>query len=285
MAKKKNVANDLSENSKLIKSKEKFKEQIEERIRLGETLLKKPITTRDELDNRNFEYSLWNDFNLELLKQSFDIPNNEYKRHYVQAGNMLGFVFSNDTLENQIKDSNRILQKKIQALHKLNQKLDLLQTSVPKVLQTVTLNNTQVFIVHGQDDSLKNEVARFIQMLGLEPIILHEMASSGKTIIEKIENYSNVGFGVVLYTPCDLGAKKDDSKNLKNRARQNVVFEHGFLIGKIGRKNVAALVKGDIEKPNDIAGVVYISTGLEWKLLLAREMKASGYNIDMNLVI
>lgn len=89
------------------------------------------------------------------------------------------------------------------------------------------MDKTQVFIVHGHDDLAKTEVARFIEQLGFKSIILHEQASSGKTIIEKIEEYSNVGFGVVLYTPCDEGAKKGSSE-LRDRARQNVVFEHGI---------------------------------------------------------
>lgn len=152
-------------------------------------------------------------------------------------------------------------------------------------IETKELDLTKVFIVHGQDDLLKNQVARFIEKLGLKAIILHEQASSGKTIIEKIEEHSNVGFGIILYTPCDIGAKNEKTHNLQPRARQNVVFEHGFLIGKIGRRNVCALVKGNIEKPNDISGVVYISTEEEWKLSLAKEMRNSGYDIDMNLVI
>ena len=147
------------------------------------------------------------------------------------------------------------------------------------------LDLTKVFIVHGHDDLLKNEVARFIEKLGLKTIILHEQASSGKTIIEKIEEYSNVGFGIVLYTPCDVGAKQTENIDLKPRARQNVVFEHGYLIGKIGRENVCAIVKGKLEKPNDISGVVYVSTNEEWRLSLAREMRDSGYMIDMNMAI
>lgn len=154
-----------------------------------------------------------------------------------------------------------------------------------KQIATKELDLTKVFIVHGHDDLLKNEVARFIEKLDLTAIILHEQASSGNTIIEKIEEYSNVGFGIVLYTPCDIGAKSENTPALQPRARQNVVFEHGFLIGKIGRRSVCALVKGNIEKPNDISGVVYISTDGEWKLSLAKELRSNGYIIDMNKIV
>lgn len=133
----------------------------------------------------------------------------------------------------------------------------------------------KIFIVHGHDNEVKLEVARFIEKIGLEPIILHEQVNSGMTVIEKIEKYSDVEFGIVLYTPCDLGYVKGKKKEKKARARQNVVFEHGYLIGKLGRNNVCALVKGDIELPNDISGIVYIqldSNG-SWKIPLAKELK------------
>lgn len=145
---------------------------------------------------------------------------------------------------------------------------------------------TKVFIVHGRDDLAKTEAARFIEKLGFSAIILHEQASSGKTIIEKIEAHTNVGFAVVLYTPCDIGGLADE-KAQKLRARQNVVFEHGYLIGKLGRHNVCALVKGDVEIPNDISGVVYVplDTHGAWHLSVAKELRNAGYLVDMNKVI
>lgn len=145
--------------------------------------------------------------------------------------------------------------------------------------------SNKVFIVHGHDEAAKEAMARTIIEAKLEPIILHEQASSGKTIIEKIEEYSDVAFAVVLYTECDFGcAKTDKVENEKYRARQNVVFEHGYLIAKLGRKRVCALVKGDVETPGDISGVVYIpmDNAGGWKIKLAKEMKEVGINIDMN---
>lgn len=164
----------------------------------------------------------------------------------------------------------------------------LLQQATPKPEAPIVtqpkapMDKSKVFIVHGHDGEAKQAVARFVENLGLKAIILHEQASSGKTIIEKIEEYTDVGFGIVLYTPCDLGASQEKKDELKARARQNVVFEHGYLIGKIGRKNVCALVKGDIEKPNDISGVVYINMDESeaWKYQVAKEMKACGYKFE-----
>ena len=161
-------------------------------------------------------------------------------------------------------------------------KSEALAPNTPKA----PMDKSKVFIVHGHDNAAKEAVARFIEKIGLEAIILHEQASSGNTIIEKIEANSNVGFGIVLYTPCDLGVSQEKKDELKPRARQNVVFEHGYLIGKIGRKNVCALLKGDIETPNDISGVVYIKMEgeKEWKYKIADEMKACGYDIDLNKI-
>ncbi|PKU51246.1 MULTISPECIES: TIR domain-containing protein [Lysinibacillus] len=157
------------------------------------------------------------------------------------------------------------------------------QSELVKCKGDVVLDKSKVFIVHGHDILAKEETARFVESLGLKAIILHEQASSGNTIIEKIEKHSNVGFAIVLYTPCDLGKAKNDHE-LNPRARQNVIFEHGYLMGKIGRNNVCALVKSQVEKPNDISGVVYVEmdTNGAWKNSLIKEMISSGYVIDAN---
>ena len=161
------------------------------------------------------------------------------------------------------------------------------QPEAPTVTKPkVPMDKSKVFIVHGHDGEAKQAVARFVEKIGFEAIILHEQASSGNTIIEKIEANSNVGFAIVLYTPCDEGRPKGEENQLKPRARQNVIFEHGYLIGKIGRKNVSALVKGDVETPNDISGVVYIKMDEadSWKYAVGKEMKACGYDIDLNKI-
>jgi len=146
--------------------------------------------------------------------------------------------------------------------------------------------NRKIFIVHGHDDSLLNRVARFLENLKLTPIILFEQAGRGNTIIEKLEHNSDVCFATILLTPDDLG-KKATEKDFLPRARQNVVFELGYFIGRLGRNNVVALYDESVELPSDYRGVEYIKIDADgaWKLKLAKEIKASGISIDMNLAI
>ena len=153
--------------------------------------------------------------------------------------------------------------------------------SQPTIIPT---DKSKVFIVHGHDNNLKNEVALFINRLGLEEIILHEQTNRGKTIIEKFEANSNVGFAIVLYTPCDVGRSISSSED-KTRARQNVIFEHGYFVAKLGREHVVALNKGDVEIPNDLSGMIYISYEKDdWKRQIAHELKESGYEVDFSKV-
>ena len=145
-----------------------------------------------------------------------------------------------------------------------------------------------VFVVHGHDTEAKITVARMLEQLGLNAIILHEQPDKGRTIIEKIESYTAVAYAIVIYTECDLGRAKEDPEDKNQaRARQNVVFEHGVFIGSLGRDRVCALVKGHIEKPGDIDGVVYINMddAGAWKMQLCKNMKAVGIDVDMNKLL
>lgn len=148
-------------------------------------------------------------------------------------------------------------------------------------------SSNKVFVIHGRDEGAKHTVARFLETLGLEPVILHEQANQGRTIIEKFEDHAYVGFAVALLTPDDVGSLKDEEHNSKPRARQNVIFEFGYFIGKLDRKRVCALVKGDVEKPSDYDGVLYIPLDDPdgWKMRLIKELKSAGFEVDANKAI
>jgi predicted nucleotide-binding protein len=144
----------------------------------------------------------------------------------------------------------------------------------------------KVFIVHGHDEAALQTVARFIEKIRLEAIILREQANQGRTIIEKIEANADVGFAVVLLTPDDVGAKA--GMPTQPRARQNVLLELGYFIGSLGRPRVCALAApGNMELPTDFAGVVWeaLDPAGAWKQSLARELKAAGFAVDWNDVM
>ena len=154
-------------------------------------------------------------------------------------------------------------------------------TQLPERAESST---QKVFVVHGHDDAVKEAVARFLEHIGLDAIILHEQASQGMTIIEKIEANGDVGYAVVLLTPDDIGGKEGDE--LQHRARQNVILELGYFIGRLGRERVIAFCRGDVEVPSDFKGVVYkpYDDNEGWKQALAKELKAAGFGIDLNKI-
>ena len=150
-------------------------------------------------------------------------------------------------------------------------------------LKVFPSNTKKVFVVHGHDAEARESVARYIEKLGLEAIILHEQANQGRTIIEKVEHSSDVGFAVVLLTPDDVG-KSLLEQDLEPRARQNVLLELGYFIGRLQRSRVCALKKGKVSIPSDFAGVVWeeLDEAGAWKTKLARELNAAGYKIDLS---
>jgi predicted nucleotide-binding protein len=156
-----------------------------------------------------------------------------------------------------------------------------------KVSETTTRSGKDVFIVHGHDKASKESVARFVEKLGLHAIILHEQPNESKTIIEKFEDYSNVGFAIVILTPDDICGPRNEPDKQKLRARQNVIFELGYFVGKLGRSKVCALYKEDVDMPSDYNGVLYVplDDNGAWQLKLAKEIKQAGIEVDLNKII
>jgi predicted nucleotide-binding protein len=137
------------------------------------------------------------------------------------------------------------------------------------------------------DHGRMQAVARFIEYLELSPIILHERASKGSTIIEKLEKHASVAFAIILLTPDDVGSIATDQNDLRPRARQNVVLELGYFMGKLGRMRTCALIVEGVEIPTDYSGVIYIliDENDAWKFKLAKELRAVGLPINMNRVL
>lgn len=147
----------------------------------------------------------------------------------------------------------------------------------------VCLNRNKIFIVHGHDGELKHSVARIVEKQGLTAVILSEQPNCGATVIEKIEKNCDVGAAICLFT-ADDNCVNDEEATHTMRARQNVVFEAGYFIGKLGRANVILLADKGIEMPSDLGGVVYTDTA-KWEFALCSELKKMGFAIDMNRLV
>lgn len=151
----------------------------------------------------------------------------------------------------------------------------------------LSTKSRKVFVVHGRDVATKESVVRFLDKLKLVPVILSELASKGQTIVEKVETNSDVQFAVVLLTPDDIGYLSNEQAEAKPRARQNVILELGYFLAQLGRRNVCAVKKGEIELPSDYGGVAFVQfdDGGGWQLKLAAEIKAAGIPADLNLLL
>lgn len=224
------------------------------------------------------------------VEKTYNADSQQHKR-YINAAHLRRYSLSimYDTPLSEIREG--VGRGVTQAVALLGSAIDDLQEDIedqtvalPRGEQETESVGRSVFVVHGHDSAARESIARFLQQIELEPIILHEQAAEGQTIIEKFERHADVGFAVVLLTPDDVGGP--DEENLRSRARQNVVLELGYFIGRLGRDRVCALRKGDTEIPSDYAGVEYIplDDAGAWRQELAQEIQAAGIEVDFNKV-
>ena len=146
----------------------------------------------------------------------------------------------------------------------------------------------KVFVVYGHDQTSRTQLEAMLRRWGLEPLILDQLPTEGQTVIEKLEAaIAEASFSVVLATPDDEGHRANRPDEKAYRARQNVVLELGMLLARLGRQNVAILLKTqeNMERPSDIQGLIYIpfkdDIEKEAGITLAKTMAARGYQIDI----
>ena len=150
--------------------------------------------------------------------------------------------------------------------------------------------NNKVFVVHGHDEQIKTQLEIFLTELGLEPIVLHRKADEGLTVIEKFEKHSDVGYAFILLTPDDIGypvsqeSRSDTERRKEARARQNVIFEFGYFLAKLGRQRVCCLYKEGVTLPTDVSGILYkkVQNAVEEVAFsILKDLKAAGYKVSL----
>jgi predicted nucleotide-binding protein len=136
----------------------------------------------------------------------------------------------------------------------------------------------KVFLVHGHDEDAREAVVGCLEGEAFHVIVLQEEPGTTRTIIEKVEKHANAHFAIILITPDDFGGNRTEPSIQMARARQNVIFEYGFFLGKLGRDRVVALHRGEkVELPSDCEGIqlLAIDPGGRWQAKLLRELEAA----------
>lgn len=254
----------------------KFQKDLIDYIKEGEIILGA---------NNNYDiaiqYETWCQKVFTFLKIAFE--NEDISKEFYSCTERLSSPGVSDW---SIRNLNMLVQLKLDILDGIKSNIKYLKTENSTIIPTDLSNiskNKKIFIVHGRNESIKEQVSSVLKDLELEPIILHKQSNNGNTIIEKFEKNANVGFAVILLTDDDEGRLKG-VENWTDRARQNVIMEMGYFIGKLSRSRVCLLKSKNVEPPSDILGVAYedFDDNGFWKFKLANELKSAGYPIDLN---
>jgi predicted nucleotide-binding protein len=263
----------------LIIDRELFSAKLSEQILKGRKLEFTSFQKIEELEQREKEYALWNDYNEEFLKASFNNTANEHRSSYTGSGFMIGIheIHNGASIYDPIFRAKTLMQEieaKTSGLESILMKSDLIPSEIDQVPTTQSVGtkiqtvNPVVFIIHGHDEEMKRSVQLFLTRSELKDIVLHEQPDKNRTIIEKlIEESENAGYVIALLSPDDV--QEDGTL----RARQNVILEIGYFIGKLGRDKVRLLKRGDTEIPSDLQGILYdtYDPSGAWRVKLAKE--------------
>ena len=250
-------------------------------------MLGKRVRSADGLHRLRTDAVGWSEGNVNILQALFDTP--EYADEYEAAVIATNWVTGRKEPSEEVARFRAELVPEIDALRSIRKRAEILgEADAPvRVPQHRPGRSRRVFVVHGHDEHARIAVQELLRRLQLDPVVLSEEPNRGLTIIEKFEQASDVAYAVVLLTPDDRGGPAAvECEALRPRARQNVIFELGYFVARLGRGHVCALHKGDLEIPSDYGGVAYVQMdgGRGWRYDVAKEIKAAGLVVDLNRI-
>lgn len=268
-----------SEDPVLLVSRESLTREINQRLEDAEELANREVETFEEFTLLERDVTTWDEVNEEILRRRFSNSDVALKYETREVG-----FGGRGTLSHELEWVHRRIDGQTRKLNSVLQRLPYMtvdESVVSHAPVRTSGHGTKVFVVHGHDGEIKYQVTELIEKVtGERPVILHERADKGRTIIEKFEDHaSEIGFAVIILTADDVGGLKGQEK-FNSRARQNVVFEHGFFIGQLGRDKVLAFCEAGVERPSDLDGVLYKELEGNWKIELAQELREAGIAVD-----
>jgi predicted nucleotide-binding protein len=278
--------------SQLKRPREDVERFVDEQIGAGAELLQRAphVATQENYEEWTHSVERWDAYTADGLRTLYadEDPAEEFHRAATgRIGRRIG-----QTTDETFDYRQEAVRRGIHVLESLKERLDF---AIPAVEGPTTADpaspgaapsSRAVFVVHGRDEGLRDGVARVLDKLAFEPVILSEQPWKGRTVIEKFEDHSEVAeFAVVILSADDWGRGPDeqDCPDGPNRARQNVILELGYFMGRLGRRYVAALLGPGVEEPSDIRGLGYIALAeSDWAFKLGAELAAAGFEVDLN---
>lgn len=225
----------------------------------------------------NPQFQAWKIKASRFLIKQYGEQSHEYEQFYDISFSLL--IFTSYTQESDYIEVCRDGLE--EAILILSDYLEEMKENDTEETEVVNYDFSKVFIVHGHDSQLKESVARLVdRQQHIEAIILSEQRNRGKTLIEKLEKHSDVGGAICLFSADDVGREKDEKRG-KARARQNVVFEAGYFMGKLGRDHIIIIADKAVELPSDLNGILYTDKE-NWKHDVLAELEEMGYDIDFS---
>jgi len=265
---------------RLTRPKEEVAQRLADFISEGEGIAAGPFRIEDDLHKARSLLTVWNEAGTTYLTRAFD--DDSYARRFGggfernRAIMFLGWEAGIENLQGDVREKVTQLQAVLRVLPELEE-----ASGRPGEKSRPNELNNRVFLVHGHDHAMRNEVHLHLNHLGLEVVVLSDRPNVGRSLIEKFIAEAEVSYAVVLLSPDDLVGESSDDEPPELRARQNVIFELGYFVGRLGRGAVCLVRKGDVEIPSDLTGVVYTNWASDWRMELTRELRAAGIPVDL----
>jgi len=127
-------------------------------------------------------------------------------------------------------------------------------------------SNKKIFFVHGRNDGVKTQVADFLLKTGIKPVNINKNIGKDQPLMEKMAKHSDVKASIVLFS---------------SAAGQNVIFEAGYFIGKLGMEHTVILLEEGVETPSELNGCAFyeIDQKGKWRLEIANKLKSMNFDI------
>lgn len=278
-------------NVQLSVSPEQMRRKLDEAIAQGANLLN--VDPREDLTILSAGYETWDKRNQLILEASFETKSfftSGPKTDYVDFRG-LSYPFGLDHVEAvTVEGLRNDIEKKVQRLGGIKDNLDVYKY-VPEPGEATAASGvmSSVFVIHGRSDAPRLQVQNLLlRATSHEPVVLMDQGNRGGTIIEKLEEHlgKKAGFAVVILTGDDEGRLRGAAE-LQPRARQNVILELGYAMGRLGRRNVTLLHEEGVELPSDINGVAYYPLDVHgaWQRHLLGDLKAAGFEVSAEALL